>query len=128
MAQKKIIFRMNFGVEECLWRLREAADEGQWTPFSLSGCKGSKDLLARIEGSEIRVWKRNHYRNDFRRYFFGKIIPQGNVVRIEGYFAMPPFMKFFMSLFLGFAALAIVAGVIASRQDIEGSRQNWLIF
>jgi hypothetical protein len=128
MAQKKIILRMNFGVEECLRRLCGATDPPRWTPFSLSGYAGSKPLLAKIDGQKVKIWKRIYYRNNFRTYFFGRIIPEGKAARMEGHFAMQSFVKFFVWLFVGLIAVATISRLIASRHDIGASPQNWLIF
>ena len=108
MPTNTIILRTNFEVQECLRRLEEAADRGQWNPFSLSGYRGSKPLLAKIDGQEIKVWKRIYYRNDFRPYFYGTLISEADGTRIEGYFGLDQWVRIFMWIWMGFVALSCI--------------------
>jgi len=94
MARKLIILRTDFSVDESLRRIAELADPAQRTLFSLSGYKGSKPLLVKIDGHNVKLWKRIHYRNDFRPSFFGKLLQEPNgKTRLEGHFGLDSSVK-----------------------------------
>jgi len=105
--------RTDLSPDECLRRLREAADPPQFGPFSLSGYKGSKPVIAKLTGTKIKLWKRRYYKNSFAPFFFGALVPQGAGTRIEGHFGMDPFVKVFLAFWLGAVFLGAVAALTA---------------
>jgi hypothetical protein len=109
-----IALRSDFGVEECLRRLSNTTDPPKLTLFSRSGYKGSKPVMAKIDGEKIKLWKRRYYRNGFAPFFFGTISPAGQGARIEGYFGMDPFVKVFMVFWLGFVLFVCGSVLIAT--------------
>src|SRR5579863_8857441 len=109
-----VLLLTDLNPQECLRRLQEASDPGKRTLFSLSGYKGSKPVLAKIEGSEIKLWKRRYYRNDFAPYFFGTLSPAERSTRIEGHFDMDRWVRIFMTIWLGFAIIGGAAAIIAT--------------
>jgi hypothetical protein len=117
-----IVLRTDLSAEECLRRLGEATDQGKRTIFSLSGYKGSKPVLATFDGNRFKLWKRIYYRNDFRPYFYGTLVPQDRGCRIEGYFDVDRWMKFFVWFWLAFVVLAgVLPTIIATAsQPIRG--------
>jgi hypothetical protein len=114
---KTIVLRSNFDVSECLRRIREVADEASWTPFSWSGYEGSKDLLLRSDGQDVTIWKRIYYRNDFRPYFYGRLNPETQGARLEGRFNMSLWARTFMTIWLGFVAIASVPALMVFFRD-----------
>jgi hypothetical protein len=109
-----VLLRTDLNPQECLRRLQEASDPGKRTLFSLSGYKGSKPVLAKIEGSEIKLWKRRYYRNDFAPYFFGALSTADRGTRIEGHFDMDRWVRIFMTIWLTFAIIGGAAALIAT--------------
>jgi hypothetical protein len=109
-----IVLRTNLSAEECLRRLGEAADVGKRAIFALSGYKGSKPVLATFDGNRFKLWKRIYYRNDFRPYFYGMLVPQDRGCRIEGYFDVDRWMKLFMWFWLAFVVLTGLPVFIAT--------------
>jgi len=100
-----IALRTDLGVEECLRRLREASDIGEWTIFSFSGYKGSKPVLSKFNGNEFKLWKRRYYRNSFAPFFFGNLSREERGTRVEGRFGMDPYVKGFMIVWLSLAVV-----------------------
>jgi hypothetical protein len=114
MAETNTIFlRTDLSPEECLRRLGEATDVAQWG-FSLSGYRGSKPVLAKFDGNRFKLWKRIYYRNDFRPYFYGTLVPQDRSSRIQGYFDVDRWVKIFMWVWLGFVILSSIPVFIVS--------------
>jgi hypothetical protein len=109
-----IVLRTELSAEECLRRLGEATDVGKRTIFSFSGYRGSKPVLARFDGDRFKLWKRIYYRNDFRPYFYGTLVPQERGCRIEGYFDVDRWIKIFMWFWLGFVAFTSIPVFIVS--------------
>lgn len=70
--------------------------------FSLSGYRGTRPILGKIEGNKIRLEKRRYYHNSFAPYFYATLTQQNNGTRIEGYFDMSQFVKIFMRIWLAF--------------------------
>jgi hypothetical protein len=105
---EQIVLRSNLSSEECIQRLQNSTDPGSRTLFSLSGYKGSKDLLIKFNGNQFKLWKRRYYRNDFSPYFYGTISPDNQGTRIEGHFGMDRLVKIFMGIWLGFVTLSVL--------------------
>lgn len=109
-----ISLKTDLSPAECLRRLREATDAPKITLFSRSGYKGSRPVMAKFDGSKIKLWKRRYYRNSFAPFFFGSIVPDGQGARIEGHFAMDPLVKAFMVFWLGFVLFGCVSVLMAT--------------
>ncbi len=105
--------RTDLSPDECLRRLREAADPPQFAAFSRSGYKGSKPVIAKLNGAKIKLWKRRYYKNSFAPFFFGALVPDGAGTRIEGHFGMDPFVKIFLAFWLGAVFLGGAAALTA---------------
>jgi len=118
-----IVLRTDLSAEECLRRLGEATDPGKRSIFGLSGYKGSKPVLATFEGNQFKLWKRIYYRNDFRPYFYGTLVPQDRGCRIEGYFDVDRWMKSFLWFWLALVVLMSIppAFIAAMFQPIRGN-------
>ena len=96
-----IALRTDFGTEECRRRLNESIDPERRTIFSLSGYKGSKPVMGRIDGYEFHLQKRRYWNNDFAQQFYGNLLPEERGTRIEGYFDVPRWTKMFLRFWLG---------------------------
>ena len=92
--------RTDFDPEECGRRLLESTDPERRTLFSLSGYKGSKPVIGRIEGQQFRLHKRRYWHNDFAPQFYGNLLPQSRGTLIEGYFDMRRWTKIFTRIWL----------------------------
>lgn len=116
-----VSLRTDLSPDECLRRLREAADPPQFAAFSPSGYKGSKPVMAKLTGKKIKLWKRKYYKNSFAPFFFGELVPEGAGARIEGHFGMDPLVKAFMAFWLGAVFLGGLAALTAAfSQGIPG--------
>lgn len=51
------------------------------------------------------MWKRIYYHNDFRPYFYGKLIPKTNGARLEGSFGLSRLVKVGMAIWLALVAI-----------------------
>jgi hypothetical protein len=115
MAETNTIFlRTDLSPEECLRRLGEATDVGERTIFSFTGYRGSKPVLAKFDGNRFKLWKRIYYRNDFRPYFYGTLVPQERGSRIEGYFDVDRWVKIFMWVWLTFVIISSIPAFLMS--------------
>ena len=100
--------------DECIRRIQASTDPGSRTIFSLSGYKGSKPLLVKLDGNQFVLWKRRYYRNDFAPCFFGTFSPDGQGSRLEGYFDMNRWVKIFMTIWIAFAVLTSLPVLFAT--------------
>jgi hypothetical protein len=98
--------------------LRRSIDEERITLFSLSGYKGSRPVLGKVDESTFRLQKRRYYHNSFAPIFYGRFEPETGGTRIEGYFDMAQWVKYFMWFWL--AMVILIGGQIflASLKDI----------
>jgi len=104
-----IYLRCNFGVEECLRRLREATDPLKWEFFFPFGYGGSKPHFGKIRKNQVKIWKRRDARNDFAPCFHGEVSPEGLGARLVGRFRMDRSVRLAMAFWLTFAvAIALV--------------------
>jgi hypothetical protein len=100
------------GVAEALGR---SIDHEHWTPFSLSGDRGTRPLLGEVGENTFRVQKRRYTRNDFAGHFYARLAPEPGGTKIQGYFDAPRWSSYFMRIWLGFAVLVgtpIFAGTV----------------
>lgn len=105
-----IYLRSDFGVEECLRRLREATDPPKREFFFPFGYGGSKTYFGKFRGNRVKIWKRRVARNDFAPCFHGEMYPEGAGGRLVGRFGMDRSVRLFMAFWLTFAvAIALVA-------------------
>ena len=114
------------GIEECQRRLTEGVDFPQRTIASLSGYRGNKPVLGRIEGHRLELRKRKYYHNDFAPVFFGSLSPQSRGTRIEGHFDSPRWVKIFWGIWCGFVLLLVMPIFIVTAREIlrGGERLN----
>jgi len=98
--------------------LRCSIDEERITLFSLSGYRGSRPVLGKVDESTFRLQKRRCYHNSFAPFFYGRFEPEPGGTRIEGYFDMSRRVKYFMWFWL--AMVVLIGGQIflASLKDI----------
>jgi len=103
--------------------LRRSIDQERRTLFSISGYKGDRPVLGEISDSTFRLQKRRYWRNDFAPNFYGRFVsePTGGT-RIEGYFALSPWLKKFMRFWLvGVVLLSGPIFVLSLLDMITGS-------
>ncbi len=103
---EKLVLHTDLAPDECIRRIEASTDPGKRTIFSLSGYKGSKPLLLKVQGNQFVLWKRRYYRNDFAPYFFGTLSPDNKGSRLEGYFGMNRWVNVFLRIWLAFAILS----------------------
>jgi hypothetical protein len=97
-----VYLRSNFGVQECLRRIREATDAPKFQFFSPFGYGGSKPVFATLRGSRIKLWKRRERRNDFAPCFFGVFSSEGSGSRLIGRFRMDRGVRLLIAFWLTF--------------------------
>jgi hypothetical protein len=97
-----VCLRSNFGVEECLQRLREATDAPKSQFFPHLGPVGSKPVLAEFRGNRFKLWKRKESRNDFAPCFFGILSSEGSGSQLVGRFGMDRSIRLFIAFWLVF--------------------------
>jgi hypothetical protein len=102
----QITLHTDLPISDCLNRIRASIDEERRTLLSWSGYAGSRKVLGKIDGYEIRLQKRRYYHNDFAPYFYARLLPQTHGTRIEGRFDCSPFVKTFMRIWL----ILVIAG------------------
>jgi hypothetical protein len=119
-----ITLRTDFDTEECRRRLIESIDLDQRTIFSLSGYKGSKPVIGRIEGYQFCLHKRQYWHNDFAPQFYGNLWSQDRGTIIEGYFDMQRWTKMFMRIWLGFALVVGIPLFLFSFSDLFFGSSN----
>jgi len=125
MAQRAYVaLHSDINISECLNRINNAIDTPRRTLFSLSGYRGSRPILGKIEGDKIQLEKRRYYRNSFAPYFYATLSEQNHGTRIEGYFDSPPFVKIFMRIWLAFAVAIGIPIFIRSSKDFLVGTQN----
>jgi hypothetical protein len=66
--------------------LRQSIDEEHLTIFSLSGYRGDRPVLGKVDERTFRLQKRRYYKNSFAPFFYGQFEPEPGGTRIEGYF------------------------------------------
>ncbi len=102
MARAKDLlgFHSDLNIQECVRRLHEAIDPEKRTLFSLSGYKGSKPIIGRVNGHEFFIHKRRYYRNDFALAFYAAFSEPNRGTLIEGHFDTPRWTRIFMRIWL----------------------------
>jgi hypothetical protein len=85
--------------------LRRTIDKEQRTLFSFSGYRGDRPLLGEVSEGSFRLRKRRYSRNDFAGELYARFGPEPGGTRIEGYFDMPRWAKYFMRIWLTGVAL-----------------------
>jgi hypothetical protein len=98
-----VYLRSNFGVEECLRRIRETTDAPKLQFFFPFGYGGSKPVFAKLRGSRIKLWKRKERRNDFAPCFFGVFSSEGSGSRLIGRFHMDRAVRLTIAFWLTFS-------------------------
>lgn len=104
-----IYLRSDFGVEECLRRLRETTDPPKWEFFFPFGYGGSKPHFGKFRKNQVKIWKRREAKNDFAPCFHGEMSTEGSGARLIGRFGMDRSVRLLMAFWLTFAvAIALV--------------------
>jgi hypothetical protein len=98
-----VYLRSEFGVEECLRRLREATDVPKWEFFFPFGHGGSKPYFGKFRGNRVKLWKRKQAKNDFAPCFDGVMSPEGSGARLVGRFRMHRSVRLLMTFWLIFS-------------------------
>lgn len=81
--------------------LSRSIDEERKSSSSLFGFKGDHVILGELKENAFRLQKRTHWYNDllFRRllvpHFYGQFRPEPGGTRVEGYFALSRWVKYF---------------------------------
>jgi len=107
MSQRLLVFHSALAPGTIAETLRRDVDQEQYTPFSLSGYKGSKPLLGDLREGSFRLRKRIYYSNGFARRFYATYSAEPGGTRIEGYFDAPLWARWFMRIWV---ALAVAIG------------------
>lgn len=97
-----VYLRSNFGVEECVRRIRETTDAPKLQFFFPFGYGGSKPVFATLRGNRIKLWKRKEGRNDFAPCFFGVFSSEGSGSRLVGRFRMNRSVQLFIAYWFTF--------------------------
>lgn len=90
--------------------LRRSIDEERRTLFSLSGYRGSCNILGEVTGNTFRLQKRRYWRNDFAPHLFGQFQPEVGGSRIEAHFDVSRWTRNFMRFWL--VGVALLGGPI----------------
>jgi len=105
MGRTVYVFHAAISPQSVAEVLSHSIDEEHWTLFSLSGYKGGRPILGQVGENTFRLRKRRYSRNDFAGNFYGRFEPEQGGTRIEGYFDMPRWAKYFMRIWLTGAVL-----------------------
>ncbi len=99
-------FKSAFGLQESVERLRAATERSVWSALAQPAAVGPvKETKVRLQ----RVIPMVH--NSFKPDFFGRFEVRPDGVYLSGRFTMPPFVKIFMTFWLG---TAILFGIVAA--------------
>jgi hypothetical protein len=113
--------RLSFG--ECCTRLASVVDEER-LGFSLSCFAGSKPILRKmISHDRFRLRKRIYYRNTFRRFFYGRLVPSNGGTLVKGEFRMRPLA----TAYVAFAYAFLLLGAIAAICSLDPSNTRGLV-
>ena len=107
---EKLVFHSPLSIGAASEALRLSIDEEHLMIFSPTGFGGWRPVLGEVGNDSFRLRKRIGYRNDFARQFYGKFIPESGGTRVEGYFAIRPFPRIFMTIW--FAGIISIGGII----------------
>jgi hypothetical protein len=126
-----VVLHSDFPPQTCLAKLAGDIDIDQFTLFSLSGYKGRKAILGRIEGNEFRLHKRRYWHNSFGPVLFGRVQSDGRGALVEGYWGVWPGTRFFMRVWLIFVTaigtpLFVGALLRAIRSGFAGMGDDWI--
>ena len=80
--------------------LRRSIDEEQRTILSLSGYRGSSQILGVVTQNTFRLQRRRYWRNDFAPCLYGQFCSDSGGTRIEAHFDLSPWTKGFMRFWL----------------------------
>jgi hypothetical protein len=111
--------------------LRQSTDEERWKLLSLSGYQGNRPLLVKFGENSFRVRKRRYNRNDFSGQFYARYAPEPGGTRIEGYFDVQRWARYFMRIWLSFAVLMGTPFFVGTVLDMttgryQTSADKWL--
>ena len=84
----------------------------------MSGYKGGRPILGQVGENTFRLRMRRYSRNDFAVNFYGRFAPEQGGTRIEGYFDMPRWTKYFMRIWLAGAVLIGIPIFVGTLLDI----------
>jgi hypothetical protein len=122
MSRTVFVLHSAFSPQSVAEVLGRSIDEEHWTLFSMSGFKGSRLIIGRVEDNTFRLRKRRYSRNDFAGIFYGRFEPERGGTRIEGHFDMPRWAKYFMRVWLAFAVLIGTPIFLGTLLDIAAHR------
>jgi len=100
-----ILLHSDYSPEMCLARLAEQIDVDDRTLFSLSGYKGRRAVVGRIEGSDFRLHKRRYWHNSFGPVLFGRMMPDGRGTRIEAFWDVWRSVRIFVRVWIVLTAI-----------------------
>jgi hypothetical protein len=103
--KKRIVLHSGLAPAVAADALRRSIDEERRTLFSFSGYKGDQPVLGVVAGNTFRLQKRRYWHNDFAPHFYGQMMPEREGTRIEGHFDLSEWVKGFMWVWLGLAAM-----------------------
>jgi hypothetical protein len=97
-----LVFYSDFSSEECARRLGEAMDPERpaFFGFGLSGYRGSKPFLGKVDEKQFRVLQRIYFnRNSFPPVLTGEFQREGAGTRVKGVFDLEVTSKIAICLF-----------------------------
>lgn len=133
MSRRVVVFHSALTPEALQEALRRLVDPAHRTLFSLSGYKGHKPVLGDVYENSFWLGKRPSLlaRNDFAPRFYAQLTPESGGTRIEGYFEMARWVKWFMRGWIAFAAVVgapifVVSLAAVLRAGNSSSSDNWV--
>ena len=119
-----VYLRSNFGVQECLRRIREATDAPRLQFFFPFGYGGSKPVFAALRGSRIKLWKRRERRNDFAHCFFGVFSSEFSGSRLIGRFRMDRGVRLLIAFWLIFTVGITLVTLLVLLDHLTNPKQQ----
>jgi hypothetical protein len=131
MNKWDIILHSDYSPDTCVAKLSEQIDSDKRSLFSLSGYKGSKPIVGRIDGNEFRLHKRRYWHNNFGPVLFGRVTSRRRGALIEGYWGMARWTRMLMRVWIIFAIVVGTPILFDSLKCMEGAgckvRGDWWV-
>jgi hypothetical protein len=105
MSRQVLVFHSSLAPEVMAETLRRSIDEERPKFFSVSGFRGNRPVLGRLSQDSFRLRKRRYSRNDFAGQLYARFEPEPGGTKIESYFDMPHWAKYFLRIWLAGAVL-----------------------
>jgi hypothetical protein len=119
MSRQILVFHSALTPDAMKDVLRRTIDKEQRTLFSFSGYRGDRPLLGEVSEDSFRLRKRRYSRNDFAGQLYARFEPEPGGTRIEGYFDVPRWAKYFMRIWLACAVLIAAPIFVMTMIDLR---------